>query len=231
MRLGFMRIGLFCALGAGVAASVGLGPDRDASPMDGVMEKIEAAKEATAREADKKDPRYVLGFEMKGIDGKPVKLEQYRGKVVLIVNTASRCGFTPQYADLEAVYKKYKDRGLVVLGFPANDFKGQEPGTDEEIAAFCTGRYHVTFPMFSKVTVVGEEKCPLYKRLAAQPEPIGGEHKWNFNKFLVSREGRVVARYEPKVRPVDEKVTERIEKLLGPAEGEDAGKGEGGGEG
>lgn len=161
------------------------------------------------------DPVDVLGFTMDRIDGTPQPLADYRGKVVLIVNTASKCGFTPQYGALERVYRERKDRGLVVLGFPANDFREQEPGTNEEVLAFCTERFDVTFPMFAKVVVTGEEACPLYKKLAAQPEPIGGEPKWNFTKFLVDKTGRVRERFEPNVKPDDERVIRAIERLLG----------------
>lgn len=161
------------------------------------------------------DPVDVLGFTMSRIDGKAEKLADYRGKVVMIVNTASKCGFTPQYEALEKVYRERKDRGFVVLGFPANDFRRQEPGTNEEILEFCTERFGVTFPMFEKVVVTGEDACPLYKKLAAQPEPVGGEPKWNFTKYLVDKTGRVRERFEPNVKPDDERVIRAIEKLLG----------------
>lgn len=158
---------------------------------------------------------YVLGYEMPRLDGTTEKLEKYKGKVVLMVNTASRCGLTPQYEGLEKLYRQHKDEGFVILGFPANNFMGQEPGTNKQIAEFCTGTYDVTFPMFEKISVKGEDTHPLYRQLAAQPEPIGGEPKWNFTKFLVNREGKVVARFEPRVKPDNEKVTKKIEELLG----------------
>lgn len=165
-------------------------------------------------DAENADP-YVLGHEMRRIDGTAEKLEKYKGKVVLIVNTASRCGLTPQYEALESLYRKHKEAGLVVLGFPANNFMGQEPGTNEEIARFCEERYSVTFPMFEKISVKGEDAHPLYKQLAAQPEPAGGEPSWNFTKYLVDRKGRVVQRFEPRVTPTDERLTGRIRELLG----------------
>lgn len=156
----------------------------------------------------------VLAFEMDRITGETESLETYRGKVVLIVNVASKCGYTPQYEGLEALYREYKDEGLVILGFPANDFGGQEPGTDEQILEFCQSRYDVTFPMFSKIKVTGDDAHPLYATLADQPEPIGGQPRWNFTKFLLNREGRVVNRYEPGVRPSDDKLRQRIEALI-----------------
>lgn len=173
------------------------------------------AKEEQPVDTAAADPFDVLGFTVTRIDGTPEKLDDYRGKVVLIVNTASKCGFTPQYEALEKIYRDNKDRGFVVLGFPANDFRHQEPGSNEEILEFCTSRFDVTFPMFEKVVVTGEEAAPLYKKLAAQPEPIGGEPKWNFTKFLIDRTGRVRDRFEPNVKPDDERVTRAIERLLG----------------
>jgi glutathione peroxidase len=136
---------------------------------------------------------------------------------VLLVNVASRCGFTPQYAGLEALYEKYKDRGLVIVGIPANNFGQQEPGTDAEIKTFCSMKYNVTFPMMSKVSVLGEDKTPLYVFLtdkSANPQ-IGGEIKWNFTKFVFDRNGKPVARFEPKVTPDSPEVTAAIESALG----------------
>jgi glutathione peroxidase len=149
-------------------------------------------------------------FTLNSIDGKPAPLSAYQGKVVLIVNVASRCGFTPQYAGLEALYEKYKDRGFTILGFPANNFGGQEPGTNEEIKTFCTTKYNVTFPMYSKISVKGDDKAPLYQFLTA----TGGEIQWNFTKFLVDKDGKVVARFEPKVTPDSPDVASAIEKAL-----------------
>jgi glutathione peroxidase len=150
-------------------------------------------------------------FTMNSIDGKPVPLTNYKGKVALVVNVASRCGFTPQYAGLEALYRQYKDRGFVVLGFPANNFMGQEPGTNEEIKTFCTRKYDVTFPMFSKISVKGEDKALLYQFLTQ----TGGEIPWNFTKFLVDGDGKVIVRFEPKIKPDSPEVTAAIEKALG----------------
>ncbi|MGB7721864.1 MAG: glutathione peroxidase [Bryobacteraceae bacterium] len=150
-------------------------------------------------------------FTLNSIDGKPAPLSAYQGKVVLIVNVASRCGFTPQYAGLEALYEKYKDRGFTILGFPANNFGGQEPGTNEEIKTFCSSKYNVTFPMYAKISVKGDDKAPLYQFLTAA---TGSEIQWNFTKFLVDKNGKVVGRFEPKVTPESPDVAEAIEKAL-----------------
>jgi glutathione peroxidase len=158
----------------------------------------------------------VYDFTMNDIDGKPVKLDTYKGKVVLIVNVASKCGYTPQYEGLQATYAKYKDRGLVILGFPTNNFGGQEPGTNEEIKQFCSLKYNVTFPMFAKISVKGEDKHELYKYLTdttMNPE-FGGEIKWNFNKFLVDKNGKIIARFASGDKPEGEKVTQAIEQAL-----------------
>jgi glutathione peroxidase len=141
---------------------------------------------------------FVLGFEMKRIDGKEEDLSTYKGKVVVMVNVASKCGYTPQYEALEAMYTELKDKGLVILGFPANNFGGQEPGANKDIAEFCTSTYHVTFPLFEKISVKGDDQHPLYKKLTSQPAPIGGDPKWNFTKFVVDQSGNVVARYDAK---------------------------------
>lgn len=160
------------------------------------------------------DPADVLIFTLNRLDGTPEKLDKYKGKVVLIVNTASRCGLTPQYKALQELYEQRKDDGFVVLGFPANDFGNQEPGTNEQIAAFCEQNFGVTFPMFEKITVTGERKADLFERLTGQPEPIGGEVRWNFTKFLVDRSGKVVARFEPRTLPNDPALQQRLESLL-----------------
>lgn len=148
------------------------------------------------------------------IDGRETSLEAYRGKVLLIVNVASKCGFTPQYAGLEELYRKYKGRGLVVLGFPCNQFGNQEPGSNEEIKAFCTSRYEVSFPMFSKIEVNGPNRHPLYQWLAGPGSPFSGDIKWNFTKFLVGRDGRILQRFESRVRPDSEDLIKAIEQAL-----------------
>lgn len=155
-------------------------------------------------------------FTLNSIDGKPAPLAAYKGKVLLVVNVASQCGYTPQYAGLESLYRKYKDKGLVVVGFPANNFGAQEPGTNEEIKQFCTLKYNVSFPMFAKISVKGDDMHPLYKFLTSKetdPE-FGGDITWNFNKFLIDRNGKVIARFETKEKPEGEKVTQSIEKAL-----------------
>jgi glutathione peroxidase len=156
----------------------------------------------------------VLGFKAVDIDGKEQALEQYRGKVLLIVNTASKCGFTPQYEGLQALYDKYKGKGLVVLGFPSNDFLWQEPGSSAEIKEFCSTRFHVTFPMFEKIDVKGKSIHPLYQYLTQQ-SPFPGSISWNFNKFLADRSGHVLARWGSKTKPEDPELVAALEKALG----------------
>src|SRR5579863_8199066 len=159
----------------------------------------------------------IYDFTMKSIDGQPVSLKAYKGKVVLLVNVASKCGFTPQYTGLEALYEKYKDRGLVIVGVPANNFMQQEPGTDAEIKTFCSNKYNVTFPMMSKVSVLGEDKAPLYVYLTEQKSDpkFAGDIKWNFTKFLFDRNGSPAARFEPSVKPNSPEVIAAIESALG----------------
>lgn len=170
-------------------------------------------KPADPKPAEAVDP-YVLGFTMKDIDGKDQNLEQYKGKVVMIVNVASRCGYTPQYKSLQKLYDEKKDKGFVILAFPANNFRGQEPGSDADIKQFCSDQYKVTFPLFSKISVKGDDQHPLYKKLSSQPKPIGGDPQWNFQKFIVDRDGNVVARFDPKTDPMDTTLVKRIEDLL-----------------
>jgi glutathione peroxidase-family protein len=159
----------------------------------------------------------IYQFSVDNIQGEAVALSAFRDKVVLIVNVASKCGFTPQYEGLEKIYRAFRDRGFVILGFPANNFLGQEPGTNSEIANFCSVKYNVTFPLFAKISVKGKDIHPLYAFLTSQeknPELSGGI-SWNFNKFLVDRTGRVVNRFDSKVKPEDAQLTGAIEKLLG----------------
>ena len=159
-------------------------------------------------------PVSIYDFEAQSIEGKPAKLESQRGKVMLIVNTASACGFTPQFAGLEKVWETYRDKGLVVLGFPSNEFGGQDPGSDGEIASFCELNYGVSFPMMSKVKVNGADAHPLWKWLTAEAPGILGSKsvKWNFTKFLVGRDGQVLKRYAPTDKP--ESITADIEAAL-----------------
>ena len=156
----------------------------------------------------------VYDFTANSLDGKPVSLRDYAGKVLLIVNTASKCGFTPQYEGLEAMYQKYRDRGLAVLGFPCNQFGAQEPGTADEIGSFCQKNYGVSFPMFEKIDVNGEGAHPLYRWLKSSAKGLLGSEaiKWNFTKFLVDRHGNVVDRFAPTTKPEDLK--SNVEALL-----------------
>jgi glutathione peroxidase len=158
----------------------------------------------------------VLDFKMRDIDGNDVKLKKYKGNVLLVVNVASKCGYTPQYEALQATYAKYKDQKFFVLGVPANNFGGQEPGTEKEIKEFCSSKFGVTFPMFAKVSVKGDDQDALYSFLTKKETnpDFAGDIKWNFTKFLVDRKGKVVARFEPKVKPDSPEVTAAIEKYL-----------------
>ncbi len=158
----------------------------------------------------------VYDFKMKNIDGNEVALDAYKGKVLLFVNVASKCGLTPQYKEIQALYEKYKDKGLVVLGFPANNFMGQEPGSDKDIKEFCTLKYDVTFPMFSKISVKGSDQHPLYKYLTSKDENgvIDAKVSWNFQKFLVSKSGKVITSFGPQTSVTEADVTKAIEAAL-----------------
>jgi len=158
----------------------------------------------------------VYDFTLNSIDGQPAPLAAYKGKVVLLVNVASKCGYTPQYSALESTYEKYKDRGFVIVGIPANNFGAQEPGSNQEIKTFCSSKFHVTFPMMAKVSVKGDDITPLYQFLtdkSSHPQS-GGEIKWNFTKFLIGPDGRVIARFEPEITPDSPQVTSAIEEAL-----------------
>lgn len=156
----------------------------------------------------------VLEHTMTRLDGREESLETYKGKVVLVVNVASKCGLTPQYKGLQGLYEQYQGQGLEILGFPANDFMGQEPGTDDEIGEFCEINYGVTFPLFSKITVKGEDMHPLYQELTTMPDPIGGDVRWNFQKYLLNRDGEVVAKFGPQTEPRDPALVAQVESLL-----------------
>jgi glutathione peroxidase len=173
------------------------------------------AADKDAKPGEKTVPA-VLNFKMKTLDGKDADLSKYQGKVVLIVNVASKCGFTPQYEALEKLHEKYADKGLVVLGVPANEFLHQEPGTNEEIAKFCTANYGVKFDMLSKVVVKGDGIAPLYQYLTSKDtDPkFAGDIGWNFTKFLISRDGEIVNRFESKVKPDSDDVIKAIEAEL-----------------
>jgi glutathione peroxidase len=172
------------------------------------LETIQAA------DKEKSNVPTVLNFKMKAIDGKEVNLADYQGKVILFVNVASKCGLTPQYKQLEALYEKYQDRGFVVLGFPCNQFGKQEPGTEKEISEFCTSKYGVKFPMFAKIEVNGPGRNGLYKVLIQQAPAEPTDISWNFEKFLVNRKGEVVKRFAPRTKPDAPEVVSAIEAEL-----------------
>lgn len=153
-------------------------------------------------------------IKLKDIDGKDTTLSAYKGKVLLIVNVASKCGLTPQYKALEALQQKYKDQGFTVLGFPCNQFNGQEPGSNDEIKQFCSSKYNVTFPLFDKLDVNGDNRHPLYVSLAGKESPFPGDIKWNFNKFLIGKDGKILKRVEPRTAPDAADVTQAIEAAL-----------------
>ena len=156
----------------------------------------------------------IYDIKLKDIDGKDTTLAPYKGKVLLIVNVASKCGFTKQYTALESIYEKYKDKGFAVLGFPCNQFGAQEPGTNEEIKEFCSSKFNVTFPLFDKIEVNGPNRHPLYVELAGEKSPFPGDIKWNFTKFLIGKDGKILQRFDSKVTPDSEEVTIAIETAL-----------------
>ncbi|MFN8298571.1 MAG: glutathione peroxidase [Chitinophagales bacterium] len=178
--------------------------------------KIVAAALIAAFAVTLQGTKTVHDFTVKNIEGKDVSLSTYKGKVLLIVNVASLCGNTPQYKDIEALYEKYKDKGLVVLGFPANNFMGQEPGSDKEIQQFCTREYAVTFPMFSKISVKGGTQAPLYAYLTqkSQNGVLDAPVTWNFQKFLIGKDGMVITSFSPKTLVTEAEVTKAIDKAL-----------------
>jgi glutathione peroxidase len=165
-------------------------------------------------DGDKKMNNNIMDLTVKDMAGKDVKLAGFKGKVLLIVNVASKCGNTPQYKGLETIYEKYKNKGFEILGFPCNDFGHQEPGTNDEIKNFCSSNYNVTFQLFDKIKVLGDEKSPLYTRLINNDVTEKGDVKWNFEKFLIDREGNIVARFGNKVKPETDEVILAIEKQL-----------------
>lgn len=178
--------------------------------------KQEAAKEDAAKEAAKKmTTPALMDITVNSIDGKPVNLATaYAGKVVLVVNVASKCGLTPQYEGLEKLYKAKSGEGLVILGFPANNFMGQEPGTNAQVAEFCKAEYGVTFPMFEKISVKGDDAHELFKRLTAAAKESGGEPSWNFTKYLIGRDGKLITRFGPRVTPDAKELTSKIDEAL-----------------
>ena len=205
-----MRITVFIVVGTSIAVGLaGCGGGAGGATAPSAAGAASAEKEAEQRRtAYPKGP--VHGYTMERIDGASVSLDEYRGRTVLIVNVASECGLTPQYEQLEALYRRHRDKGLVVLGFPSNDFGGQEPGTNQQIEQFCTENYDISFPMFAKIHVVGEDQAPLYQQLSK----TGGPPSWNFTKYLVGPDGRVAARFDPQTSPQSDEITKQIDDLL-----------------
>ena len=160
------------------------------------------------------DTKSIYDFTMKTIDGKAKSLADYKGEVLLVVNVASQCGYTPQYKDLEEVFEKYKGKGFRILAFPANNFGEQEPGSDQEIKTFCQTNYSVTFDLFSKISVKGDDQHPLYSYITKE-SPFPGDVKWNFQKYLVDKNGNIVAMFPSRVKPTDKAFIEKVESLLG----------------
>jgi glutathione peroxidase len=192
-----------------------------AKPGD-IKNTIKDPSTAPAKAQKDGQPVSPLDFKLKDIDGKDMDLSQFKGKPVLLVNVASKCGLTPQYEALESLYEKYKDKDLVVIGIPANNFNGQEPGTEAEIKQFCSSKYNVTFPMTSKISVKGDDQHPLYKFLTAKDTngDFAGDIEWNFAKFLVDRNGNVMARFASKTKPSDPQVIAAVEKAVAAKAGE-----------
>ena len=216
-----MKTRTFAAVAGMVALAAGA---LFARPGD-IKDKVKDPSTAPAPADKEGQPVSPLDFKLKSIDGKDMDLAQFKGKVVLLVNVASRCGLTKQYSALQALHEKYQDKGFVVVGIPANNFGGQEPGTEAEIKEFCSSKYNVTFPMTSKISVNGDDKHALYKFLTEEKtaKEFAGDIEWNFAKFLVDRNGNVMARFASATTPDDAKVTAAVEKALA-AEGATASK-------
>ncbi len=214
---------LLAACDSGADAGTKAAPKSEAGAKADTKSKAEAgaaakpgdAAAAGGAEAGQVAAGPVLDHAVKMLGGEDKSLADFRGKALLVVNTASQCGYTPQYEGLQELYAKYKDQGFEVLAFPSNDFGAQEPGSHDEIKTFVTDKYGVEFPMFAKVPVIGDGKVPLYKTLTEETaEGIRGEVKWNFTKFLVDPQGRVIARYEPNIDPMDTALTAKLESVL-----------------
>ena len=199
MQSRWLKIGA----GLGVLAGIGTSDCLTSVPAQAAEEVLLMAAKTTS----------LYDFAMNDIDGMPVNLSQYRGKVLLLVNTASFCGNTPQYSDLQAMYDQYKDKGLEILAFPANNFGQQEPGSNQEIKSFCFTKYSLTFPLFSKISVKGSDKHPLYQYLTEQ-SPFPGEVEWNFQKYLVDRSGNVVGRFHHRTKPLAPEIVKEVERVL-----------------
>lgn len=174
---------------------------------------INAQSKKTAAKVIVMHHKDALDFTMNTIDGKPKPLSSYKGDVLMIVNTASECGYTPQYETLQKLYETYKDKGFKILAFPANNFGQQEPGSNADIKTFCSTKYHTTFDLFEKISVKGKDQHPLYKYIT-QDSPFAGDVKWNFQKYLVDKEGKIVAKYLSAVDPMSKEVTDEVDKLL-----------------
>jgi glutathione peroxidase len=214
-----LAIGAIAAIGAS-ALALNPGGSTPAPATPAPAPDVAKPAAPAAPKPDSKEAPSVLDLKVNAIDGTEVNLADYRGKVVLIVNVASKCGFTKQYAGLQELFDAKKDKGLVILGFPANNFGNQEPGSDAEISSFCESKFGVKFPMFAKISVAGADQHELYKRLAAQPAPIGATPRWNFTKFLLGRDGQVVARFDSNIAPNDAKLVAKVDELLAaPASG------------
>ena len=199
-RTQYWIYGIFILAVTIIASPIFAGPGSADAPREGAW--LMATKTAS-----------VYDFTLNDIDGKPVSLDQFKGKVLLIVNTASFCGNTPQYSELQNLYETYEAKGLEILAFPANNFGQQEPGSDAEIKSFCFTKYSLTFPLFSKISVKGQDKHPLYHYLTEQ-SPFPGEVEWNFQKYLIDRSGNVVARYHHRTKPLSNEVITDVERVL-----------------
>lgn len=179
-----------------------------------LVSSAQSADSLNMKGDNKKMPDNINDIVVKDMEGNDINLSDYNGKVLLIVNVASECGYTPQYKGLQEIYSEYKDKGLEILAFPCNDFGGQEPGTNEEIKEFCSVNYGVNFTLFDKIKVLGDEKEPLYERLTNNPNTENGDIKWNFEKFLIAKDGRIVKRFRSKVKPESEELTAAVEAEL-----------------
>jgi glutathione peroxidase len=215
MRTRLLLAALLCV--PGIVAAQEKPAQEPAKPAAKPAPKAEPAKAAPSetKKPDAATEASLLDLKMPDIDGTEVPLSKYKGKAILIVNVASKCGLTPQYEQLQKLHEKYGSQGLAILAFPANNFGGQEPGTNGDIKSFCKTKFNVSFDLFSKISVAGDDCHELYKRLTAESNgKLGGPIKWNFTKFLVDRDGKLVERFEPRTKPDAEEVTQAIEKTL-----------------
>lgn len=200
-----MKLAVIIFIGCVVLAALSCSKTRNDSDIN--------SKIKNTGEGNKKLERNIYDISVKNMDGETIKLSDYKGKVLLIVNVASKCGYTPQYKGLENVYQKYRDKGFEILAFPCNDFGEQEPGTNDEIRTFCENKYNVSFPLFDKVHVLGDDKSELYDRLINNSEPMG-DIGWNFEKFLIDKNGDIAGRFKSKIKPESDEIVGRIEAEL-----------------